>query len=69
MLEIHCFMCKRELSRPGALVIGPPVYGEDEKHVMKVEKIHLCGGDWLKLKDFMESALNKEAGVRDEGLR
>lgn len=51
-LSIKCFVCERELTRPGALVFGPPLQEEDL--VPKVEKFHLCGYDWMETIKILE---------------
>lgn len=39
MLKIRCYKCKKELDRPGAILLSPPLSFIDKS---TVEKYHLC---------------------------
>ena len=42
MIKVNCFLCKLELTEPGALLFGPPYEGAAHKD-------HICGGCYTRL--------------------
>lgn len=49
MIPVKCDKCKIEMRRQGALVFTPPQLPD----LGAVRKIHLCGGCWMVLENWL----------------
>jgi len=57
MLKFNCLMCKKELTEPGALLIGPPELIENDMeqfYAGLVSKNHICRGCYEVIMLFIE---------------
>ena len=57
MLNIKCYLCKKELNEPGGLLFSPPEKFEYEKEepfwAGMVNKYHICPGCFLDIMAFI----------------
>ena len=51
MLNFKCYLCKRELNEPGALLFSPPE--KFEYHAGMVNKYHICADCFLDIMAFI----------------
>ena len=61
MIEATCFRCKKELEKPGAILLSDPVY--DGAHMI-VDKYHLCTSCYRDVLFFLSGYKTSEDDMR-----
>lgn len=63
MIKFNCYVCKKELNEPGALLFSPPEIIDPEadeiQYDEKVEKYHICVGCYWDIMGYILVDLKK----------